>query len=107
MAPPGFWAAETGLAPERSDLSWGRTLLSVMTVTALFLRWLPAYGSEVVLPVILGIATGLGLVRLRHRRRTEVLAGHGTGVQEVLGLTTLVVLVGLAALVLITVGAPV
>mgnify|MGYP001134797302 CR=1 FL=1 len=100
------WSGDTGLARERSDLSWGRTLLSVMTVTALFLRWLPEYGGDVLLPVVFGILAGLGLVRLRHGRRAEVFAGHGDAVVEVFGLTALVLLVGLAGLVLITIGVP-
>ncbi|HRC42071.1 DUF202 domain-containing protein [Nostocoides sp.] len=100
------WAGDTGLARERTDLSWGRTLLAVMTVTGLFLRWLPEHGAQVVLPVVIGVAAGLGLVRLRHGRRAEVHAGHGDAVGEVVGLTALVMLVGLSALVLITIGIP-
>ena len=98
-----LWTGDTGLARERTDLSWGRTLLSVMTVTALFLRWLPQFGGDVLVPVILGIAAGLGLVRLRHGRRAEVFAGHGDAAHEVIGLTALVPIVGLAGLVLIVI----
>ena len=86
-----LWTGDTGLARERTDLSWGRTLLSVMTVTALFLRWLPQFGGDVLVPVILGIAAGLGL------------AGHGDAAHEVIGLTALVLIVGLAGLVLIVI----
>lgn len=106
MGHPHDWSSDLGLARERSDLAWGRTLLAVMTVTGLFLRWLPLYGADVLLPVIVGIVAGLGLVRLRHGRRAEVYAGDGNAVDEVVGLTALVLLVGLAALVLITIGVP-
>lgn len=100
------WGSDEGLARERSDLSWGRTLLAVMTVTGLLLRWLPLYGGEVIVPVVVGIGAGLGLVRLRHGRRAEVYAGDGNAVEEVVALTALVLLVGLSALVLITIGIP-
>ena len=57
-SPERFWAGDTGLARERSDLSWGRTLLSVVTVTALFLRWIPIHGGRVLVPIVLGVGAG-------------------------------------------------
>ncbi len=95
------WAGDTGLARERSDLSWGRTLLAVMTVTGLFCRWLPEYGAIVIAPIVAGVGAGLGLVRLRHSRRIEVAGGRGSAAGEVVALTVLVLLVGLSALALV------
>jgi len=98
------WNGDSGLARERSDLSWGRTMLAVLTVTGLFLRWIPAHGLATVVPMGLGVVAAFGLQVLRRRRRLEVLDGHGSAAEEVLGLAALVCLVGLAALILIALG---
>lgn len=36
--------ADPGLQPERTVLSWGRTMLLFALVGAVFLRWMPYYG---------------------------------------------------------------
>jgi len=35
---------DPGLQPERTDLAWGRTTLSMVIAAAVFLRWLPHHG---------------------------------------------------------------
>lgn len=35
---------DSGLQPERTDLAWGRTTLSLMVAAAVFLRWMPHHG---------------------------------------------------------------
>ena len=35
---------DDGLQPERTDLAWGRTTLSMVIAAAVFLRWLPHHG---------------------------------------------------------------
>lgn len=102
--PRDIWADDTGLARGRLDLSWGRTLLAVMTVTGLFLRWLPVHGPAAIIPVVLGVGAGLGLMHLRHNRRREMFAGEGDAVREVLGLTAMVLIVGASALALFASG---
>jgi uncharacterized membrane protein YidH (DUF202 family) len=94
-------ARDVGLAAERTDLSWGRTLLAVMTVSSLFLKWLPIVGIVTAVPLAAGILTALTLARLRYRRRDEVVHGHGSAAEEVCALTALVLLVGLAALAVV------
>lgn len=35
---------DPGLQPERTTLAWGRTLLALLTVSTLFLRWIEHHG---------------------------------------------------------------
>ncbi|MEI2776595.1 MAG: DUF202 domain-containing protein [Tetrasphaera sp.] len=95
---PAAIPRDVGLAGERTDLSWGRTLLAVLALSSVFLRWLPSQGFTALLPVIAGLVTAGGLARLRHRRRREVLAEHGSAAEEVVGLTALCLVVGAVAL---------
>lgn len=45
---------DPGLQPERTTMAWGRTLLSFVVVSAVFLRWLPQHGPFVL--VLFGLA---------------------------------------------------
>ncbi len=47
---------DPGLQPERTTLAWGRTMMALVTVSAIFLRWLPAHG----LPILLLFAVAAG-----------------------------------------------
>ena len=47
---------DPGLQPERTVLSWGRTMLALCTAAAIFLRWLPMQG-----PLVLALF-GVGMV---------------------------------------------
>ncbi len=94
-------ARDVGLAAERTDLSWGRTLLAVLAASSLFLKWLPHFGVLSAVPIAAGVATALGLARLRHRRRDEVVRGVGSAAEEVCALTALVIVVGVVALILV------
>lgn len=45
--PPVNKHDDPGLQPERTSLAWGRTMLSLITVSAVFLRWLPHHGLPI------------------------------------------------------------
>ncbi|ADX74484.1 hypothetical protein Asphe3_33790 [Pseudarthrobacter phenanthrenivorans Sphe3] len=40
---------DPGLQPERTTLAWGRTMMALVTVSAIFLRWLPQHGFPILL----------------------------------------------------------
>ncbi|WP_218221115.1 DUF202 domain-containing protein [Nesterenkonia sp. Act20] len=69
--------ADPGLQPERTVLSWGRTMLLFALVGAVFLRWMPYYGLWT-----LALAAGCALVaggiyltqKLRYSRQSRGIA---------------------------------
>ncbi|MHB0853209.1 DUF202 domain-containing protein [Stutzerimonas nitrititolerans] len=60
--------ADPGLQPERSSLAWGRTLLTLISVSALFLRWMPYHGAFVGTLLSISLLTA-GAIWLTQRRR--------------------------------------
>lgn len=83
---------DPGLQPERTVLSWGRTLVVFTMVSAVFLRWLPHYGAWM---LVLVAAAGLvaaaiyGSQHRRYRRQVEGVDAEGVrpDVTGVLALT--------------------
>lgn len=64
---------DPGLQPERTTLAWGRTMLSLVAVSATFLRWLPHRGLPVIL--LFGISTATATaIYLTQRRRYRISA---------------------------------
>ncbi|WP_313810686.1 DUF202 domain-containing protein [Glutamicibacter sp.] len=98
--------ADPGLQPERTVLSWGRTLLSFLVVSVVLMRWLPHYGQGVLIPTGLGIFVGL-LIYLTQVRRYRFMA-HGlhaervpANVASVLTMSLAIVVLACCALVLV------
>lgn len=59
---------DPGLQPERTDLAWGRTTLSMVVAAAIFLRWLPHHGVLVGALVAAAVVIALAINLTRKRR---------------------------------------
>ncbi|MBO0596645.1 DUF202 domain-containing protein [Nesterenkonia sp. E16_7] len=68
MSPAAPLHADPGLQPERTVLSWGRTMMLFAVVGAVFLRWLPHYGLWTV-GLTLSCAVVAGAIYATQRRR--------------------------------------
>ncbi|GAA1150826.1 DUF202 domain-containing protein [Ornithinicoccus hortensis] len=76
LPPPTHTAVELdpGLQPERTSLAWSRTWLAMVTVSAVFLRWLPHYGPSMVLIPALTLLAAVGIaLTQRYRTHRDVL----------------------------------
>lgn len=65
---PAGTHGDPGLQPERTSLAWGRTMMALVTVSAIFLRWLPVHGLPILL--LFAVSAGAALaIYLTQRRR--------------------------------------
>lgn len=62
---------DPGLQPERTVMSWDRTLLALFVASMMFLRWYPTEGPITLVPALLCGVAGLG-IHLTQRRRYAV-----------------------------------
>ncbi|MDZ4089920.1 MAG: DUF202 domain-containing protein [Arthrobacter sp.] len=65
---------DPGLQPERTVLAWGRTLVALLTASAIFLRWLPTHGLFVFALVATAAVTAASIFatqRIRYRRHAQ------------------------------------
>lgn len=77
--PPPPLHEDPGLQPERTSLAWGRTLLTMLTVSALFLRWMPFHGAFVGVLVGLSLGSALGIWATQQRRYQRSASGLKSG----------------------------
>ena len=59
---------DAGLQPERTDLAWRRTMMSLIVAAAVFLRWMPHHGWFVGTLVVAALATAFA-INLTHTHR--------------------------------------
>lgn len=60
--------SDAGLQPERTTLAWGRTMMALVTVSAIFLRWLPHHGFPILVLFAVAIAAAAGIYLTQRRR---------------------------------------
>ncbi|WP_263262486.1 DUF202 domain-containing protein [Pseudomonas sp. RIT-PI-S] len=68
MSPSAGHHKDLGLQPERTWLAWRRTLLSLVAVSLLFLRWLPQHGRLALALVALALSAA-GMIAAGQQRR--------------------------------------
>lgn len=93
---------DPGLQPERTTLSWSRTGLALVTVSAVFLRWLPHYGPAMLLLPLLTLVCAIVITMTHNRRTHRAVAGiraepHVDVIQPIAFLALVAVLVVLGA----------
>lgn len=66
---------DPGLQPERTDLAWGRTTLSLAVAAAVFLRWMPHHGWFAAQLVAASAVTALAINLTRKRRFHRAING--------------------------------
>lgn len=101
LAPP-----DPGLQPERTVLAWGRTLMALVVVGALFVRWLPSAGIWALVPLLVALLGGGAIFAARSRMQRRAIRSiveerADASVASVLALTGLVVVIGLSAILVI------
>ena len=79
--PPAHVHGDAGLQPERTTLAWGRTMMALVTVSAIFLRWLPHHGLPILALFAVAVAAAT-IIYLTQGRRYSASA-HGISQERV------------------------
>ncbi|MFC0581861.1 DUF202 domain-containing protein [Micrococcoides hystricis] len=94
---------DPGLQPERTVMSWGRTMMALAVVSCLYLRWWPYHGAWVLIPLGTAMLTA-GAIYATQRVRYQK-QGLGIAVERVhadvwavVALTGLIVAMALSVL---------
>ncbi|WP_430754300.1 DUF202 domain-containing protein [Micrococcus luteus] len=92
---------DPGLQPERTVMSWGRTVLALGVLSLAFLRWWPAVGAWAFGPAVMAAVGGTAVLATQRRRYVAQARGIARerarpALASVAGMVALVV--GLAAL---------
>lgn len=102
---------DPGLQPERTVLSWTRTVVSLMTVSAILLRWSPYF--PIMIYGIIAVMSCLAITIYFTQRHRYARVGLGIAqeriepsVGNVFLLTTAMILFGVAGLALLIVELP-
>jgi uncharacterized membrane protein YidH (DUF202 family) len=73
--PPEPLHTDPGLQPERTVMSWGRTLLALCVAAVMFLRWYATAGPLALAPAAVCAVAGLAIHLLQRRRYGTQSAG--------------------------------
>ncbi|WP_238146642.1 DUF202 domain-containing protein [Ornithinimicrobium murale] len=97
---------DRGLQPERTTLSWGRTSMAMVSVSAIFLRWTPHYGLMILALPALTLVCALAITATHNHRTNDSVRGiHSEALEvrpgELLALVALLIAVGGAGLTLV------
>lgn len=103
---PRIPVSDPGLQPERTVLAWGRTLVSFLVVSAVFLRWLPHYGWGIIVLIAGALALAGGIFLSQRRRYRRMAFGLEGGrihadVVAVLVMTGTMLGLGIAGIILV------
>jgi uncharacterized membrane protein YidH (DUF202 family) len=66
---------DPGLQPERTDLAWRRTGMSLVVAAAVFVRWMPHHGLFVGTLTVISVLAAWGITATRKRRLLRAIQG--------------------------------